>query len=246
MKNRILTVVAVASLLSMSGCGQMRTFLFGRGARCGQGNLRLLGRNIRPFAQPSQVPSQIQQPYLPAPVAPYVQGPVAPVVPMQTVPGCQTCQPQMPMQPTQPMCNTCQPMVQAPMGCGVEAGCGTEVGCGIETLPNSCSCGNCGVCNAGVSSYGPATSDYAPVVDPYLNGSVGSGIVGSGQILGSGQVIGSYPVEGQIMGSYPVEGQIMGGSDWFPRASHESFKVDQDGHRIISEDPLPAGVTPLN
>ncbi|NND98796.1 MAG: hypothetical protein HKN47_15865 [Pirellulaceae bacterium] len=116
------------------------------------------------------------------------------------------------------------------LGCGLERGCGLEVGCGQEMISNQCPCGN------NISGYGPVVNHYGSVVnDPYLSGNVIDGQIVDGQII-NGQI---------IDGGYPVEGQIMGDS-WRPRSetNYPSYKVDADGHRIISEEPLPPGATP--
>ena len=217
MKNRILTVVTIASLLSMfSGCGTMRNFFFGRGARCGICNT--INQPRQPLFPRRQVPVPPASTYGPA-------------VQTQIAPGCN-------------ICNQATPQ----MGCGVEAGCGHEMGCGIEA-----GCGHevhSGTCNCGVAnSYGPAISNYGPSVDPYLGG-VSSGYIDGGTVssgvVDGGVLHGGVVGEG-IINSYPVDGTVLPEGNWYQRPElQQSFKVDQDGHRIISEEPLPPGATPVN
>ena len=230
MNTRILTVVGAVTLLcTMTGCSGMKSFLFGRGARCGLCN-RLQAPATAPLA--GQIP---------------LTKPIGSAGGFQNQLGCGR----------EAGCGT-------ELGCGLERGCGLEAGCGQEAISNSCNCGR---------SYGPVVSNFgsqAPIVsDPYLSGNivggtVSGGIVG-GEIVGNsfpieGQVIdGGYPIEGQVIdggypiggeiigGGYPIEGQIIGDGSWYQRGSgYSSNKVDLDGHRILSEDPLPPGAIPLN
>ena len=234
MNTRILTIVGTLALLTLSsGCSGMRNFLFGRGARCG-----LCNKQRTPLLPRLHQNSNV-------PVATGATG----------ICGLRHSAPvQAPL--------TYAPNYAVEPGCGRELTCGHEAGCGYETAADQCNCGGvvAGTSSYGPSNYGPVVENYAPTVnDPYNS----SNIVGSypvdGQIIGNGypidgQVIGNgYPVDGQIIGNgYPVDGNVIGspvmggtimGDNFSPR--YQSNKVDSDGAKIISEEPLPPGVQPL-
>ncbi len=119
----------------------------------------------------------------------------------------------------------------------------------METMPNSCNCATPS------SSYGPVISNYgSAAIDPYHQGTV----IGGGQVIGGG-VINGMPVDGQIINEQVIGGgvyggdiyggQIIDGGSWFPRGTSSTYsanKYDADGHKILSEEPLPPGAVPAN
>ena len=227
MNTRILTVAAVMTLLTLSsGCSGMRNFLFGRGARCG-----LCNSQRTPLLPRQNLDANV-------PVAAGASRGLC---------GLRNNAPaQAPL--------TYAPNYAAEPGCGYEPACGHEAGCGYETAADQCNCGGVvsGTSSYGPSNYGPVVENYAPVVsDPYSSGNVVGSYPVEGQIVGNG-----YPIDGTVMGapmigspvvgSPVIGGTVIGGSvvgDWQPR--YQSNKVDSDGAKIISEDPLPPGATPL-
>ncbi|TWU02575.1 hypothetical protein [Stieleria varia] len=112
----------------------------------------------------------------------------------------------------------------APPACGLTQ---PEPTCGYPAQ-NTCGCqtpATCGTCSPSSNSYGPVSSGYAP--DPY------SGIIGS-------SVDGGY-IQGEVINGAPTYGGTEG---WYERpgtSTQQSYKVDRDGARIVSEDPLPPG-----
>ena len=86
--------------------------------------------------------------------------------------------------------------------------------------------GDCG-CNA-PGHYGPNV-----VSDPYL-----SSEYHGGQVIGE-SVIGSPVVEGGVIGTPALPSVPVQTDDFTAR------KVDSDGNKILWEEPLPPGTTPL-
>jgi hypothetical protein len=78
MEKRIVTVVMIAALVSMSsGCAPFRNFFFGRGAQCGgfcdrvkAPFQRILPRSVAPPPAGCQQPTYVQPQHAPAPCAP--------------------------------------------------------------------------------------------------------------------------------------------------------------------------------
>ena len=206
MKTRFLTIIATLTVLSVTpGCGVLRQFWFGRGARCGNGAL-----TQGPLAN---LRNRVQQ-----------QGQVA-------LPTTGTCQQQpvvaAPGTLAGPNCG-CAPAYAGAV-CGHESACGLESACGIE-------------------SYGGVIND------PYLNGGIVSGGVVNGGIVDGGIVNGGI-VGGEIIGGSIAPGTVIdggtviggpypSGTGWTPR--YQSNRVDTDGAKILSEEPLPHGAVPLN
>lgn len=110
-----------------------------------------------------------------------------------------------------------------------QVGCGCEMATPIVSEP---------VC--GIESYGGVIND------PYLTGQV----VGDGVMMGNGGIISNGTViDGQIIGGSSMPGTVM--PDNFVPADmnsqgYRSNRVDTDGARIISEEPLPPGVVPAS
>ena len=222
MVNRIATVVAAATLLSLSGgCAGMKNFLFGRGARCGA----CTGlANVQPqFGNTMQVPS---------------------------APTCQTPQPNAPLfQRGGLFQRGASAAPQAGCGCNNYAGnnysdptCGNEVYAGDScntcygSTPSHAAqvIGDCG-CVAS-DSYGPTS------VDPYLN----SGQVYNEQIIG-GHVTGEQIIGNSVYGEQVIGDQVIGSPSFPSNIQSDNFnarKVDTDGNRILWEEPLPPGATP--
>ena len=219
MINRIVTVVAAATLLSLSGgCAGMKNFLFGRGARCGA----CTGlANIRP-----QFGNTMQVPY--------------------SAPTCQTPQYQPPVfqrgaaiAPQAPCgCNGYAGNNYAGPVYDNQAyadnSCNTCYGSTPSHAPQIM--GDCG-CVA-TDSYGPTS------VDPYLN----SGQTYNEQIIG-GPVMGEQIIGNPVYGEQIIGEQVIGGSQGFPSTPIQSDdfqarKIDTDGNRILWEEPLPPGTTP--
>ena len=92
-------------------------------------------------------------------------------------------------------------------------------------------CGQESVC--GVESYSGLQSYGGVINDPYLTGSMVDGGVVNGTVIDGGTVIG---------GPYSVGTPVNG---WVP-APYRANKVDTDGAKILSEEPLPPGAVPLN
>ncbi len=134
-----------------------------------------------------------------------------------------------------PPANNYGPQVKS----GGEAVCGVEAGCGMEQAPVACN--SC-------PPYGAAMGNYdSTMADPYLNG---DGQIIDGQII-DGQIIDGQIIDGgNVIGGGVVNGQAIDSSGaWLPRGDSSVYsanKYDQDGHRIISEDPLPPGAVPAN
>ena len=71
-----------------------------------------------------------------------------------------------------------------------------------------------------------------------------SGMPVDGQIIGGGTIMNGTVMNGTVMG-----GMGYNDSSWVPRPGSDGYssnKFDADGHRIISEDPLPPGAVPAN
>lgn len=123
MNNRTGPVIAVLMLTMLSsGCARTRTFLFGRGARCGAPNQA----SAPAYSSPSPGPCAQTRPYQPTPY----QAPMRYQAPM-------SYQPQMPYQYQAPACS---PPPQ-------ELGCG----CGYEYSPPVYYGGSCPTCGEVVS-----------------------------------------------------------------------------------------------
>jgi hypothetical protein len=119
------------------------------------------------------------------------------------------------------------------------AGCGCEVAPPVYAPEPVC----------GFESYGGFIND------PYLSGGVVTeGVVGNGVIVDNGMVIDNGMVmgDGMVMGEYPSGTSIQGTtvpdnfSTRIDSQGYQSNKYDTDGARIISEEPLPPGVVPVN
>lgn len=104
-----------------------------------------------------------------------------------------------------------------------------EVGCGCEVAPPVYASEP--LC--GIEAYGGVIND------PYLSGNVISDGVISGGVITEG-MIGEGVIEYPSGSSIP--GTVM--PDNFDPRGYQSNKFDTDGARIISEEPLPPGVTP--
>ncbi len=219
---RSLTLVALVMVMgSSSGCCGMKNFMFGRGARCGLCNrARAIGTAINPLAA------------APAPA------PTAAAAPGCRLPGCglfgrnqapnyaPTYAPPTAYAPA-PACapnyapnyGNCQGGYAAP---GYAAPNYAHDGCASEgyssAMPSDCGCGvSCGG-NCGSSYQGGVMYDGSGV-DPYL---------------GSGAVNGGYQGGGSMQG------------DGFQPRNYRANRYDEQGDRIISEDPMPSGIEYLN
>ena len=239
MNTRIWSIVAAVALLSFSsGCRSMKTFWFGRGARCGACGPRA---NTAPvYVPPQPVATTPYAPAIPyAPATPVVQAiPAAPYQP----PRCglfgrhrRSQQPQ------------CQSVTIAPSTpCGCQNPCGSTAyseGCGTcSSCPDVCGeytvaspCGGCheSDCVSCGSGFGAGT--YGSVNDPYLS----SGTVIGGSVMPyDGQIIGEQIVGDHVVGE---TGQSIVGSSVLPGTSTLPDNFDARGERIIQSDPLPPG-----
>ena len=161
MNTRFVSVVAsVMLLLVSSGCGTLRQFWFGRGARCGLCNNTQSILPGRPALLPQAAPC-LQAPY--APVTPQPQVPLA-VAPNA---GCE--------------CNTYA---------GPQYGVQGELGCGSEVAAKcpACATNSSGYGNVvGDYGYDSSSDQYGNVVnDPYLQGDiVGSSVYDNGTVYGN-------------------------------------------------------------
>lgn len=150
MKTRLATFLTAALIVTTSGCSTLRTFWFGRGARCG------LCTSIRNTLTPSCFGNAMQNPAPcnPAPCGPAVQSPgyVAPPV---TYPSAPVYTPSA----------TCAPSIHAnPGGCG----------CGAPVAGVDCGCG--GPVMSGYSS--PVVVDpyqTGTIIDSSIDGGIISG-----------------------------------------------------------------------
>lgn len=275
MNNRIITVVACAILVTLTSgcCGSMRSFCFGRGARCG-----LCRTNATPqFGNVMQAPCPPQQ-YVPPPqyVAP-------PQYATPRRPGCFSghsrpgpcATPQRQSAPCQaPPCQSAPCQSAPPNDCGCNS-----YAQGAYSEP----CGSCHSSGYGDCGCGSTVDGYAGVVqDPYLTGGVpvmrggssgypmgpqpgeminGEVVVGPGQMgpgqMGPGQSGQVSPGAAPPMSPdnfqqrsgdvYPQgtypQGSGTGGN--YPQSNYQSRKFDTDGKKILWESPLPAGSNAL-
>ena len=124
------------------------------------------------------------------------------------------------------------PIRQQPVAAVPQAGCGCETAAPVYAREVGC----------GIESYGGVIND------PYLSGEiVGNGVImgeypyASGQIVGDGVIVGEYPAGSSLPGTVMPDNF---GPAQIDSQGYRSNKFDTDGARIISEEPLPPGVTP--
>lgn len=209
---RSFTLVTLVMVMgSATGCGGMRNFFFGRGARCGLcSRIGAVGTAINPLAPPPNA----------APVAPAAPGCGTPrcglfnrnpaptyAPPVAQAPQCPTSYAPAPYQaPCQGGC----------VGSGYASGGYVDSGYSVG-MPSDCGCGtSCGG-DCGVSSYGGVQYD-GTVVDPYLGGVTYDGGYSGGVVPDGGWQPRTYQSNRLDPGQY-----------------------DAQGDRIISADPLPPG-----
>ncbi len=109
------------------------------------------------------------------------------------------------------------PLCQQPAAVMPQAGCGCETATPAYAAEIGC----------GIESYGGVIND------PYL----------SGGIVGDGVIVGEYPAGSSLPGTIMPDNFVPAQID---SQGYRSNKFDTDGARIISEEPLPPGVTPIN
>lgn len=126
--------------------------------------------------------------------------------------------------PTAPVCQ--QPVAVAP-ALAPQGDCGCPTTGPVYGSPTYMGEQACGI-----ESYGGVVND------PYLNGGIVNGGVVDGGVINGG-IVGEYP----IGSPYPSSG-------WQPAPlnsqGYRTQRVDTDGAKILSEEPLPPGAVPLN
>lgn len=103
---------------------------------------------------------------------------------------------------------------------------------------------SCGCGNAIATSPEPCTSCFSGPTEPVCGTDGFGSVSGDPYLYSDGSPVVSSP---SVSNSIPSQGGIIGGGVYNDGSSSawQQRRVDYDGARILSEEPLPAGVSPI-